>query len=127
MRERVIQYDLDQCDSQLIDTAADSCIKRAQVIPGLQSKTGPGQFHSAEMPQIPQGKKEREKLTQNGGQRCAEYAPIQYKNENGVQNGIYNGSGHHAEHGIFWAAVCPDQVADTVGQNKEWHTDQYDL
>ena len=77
-------------------------------------------------PQVPHRQEEGEDLAQDSGQRRAEHAPVEGKDEDGVQDGVGDGSRHHAGHGVAGAAVRPDQVADAVGEDQEGHADEGD-
>ena len=118
---------MNQCDRHLIDAAADPHVKRAQIVPRPQPKAGLGQFNGAEVPQIPQGQDEGQKLPQYSGQSCAKHTPAQAKNKDRIQNGIHDSSRYHTEHRIPGTSIRPDQVADAVGQNQERHAQQHDF
>ena len=69
------------------------------------------------MPQIAQGKEKGKDLPQNGCQGGAKDSPVKNEDKYRVKDGVDNGPGHHTEHGIFGASVCPDKIAYAVGED----------
>ena len=58
-------------------------------------------------------------LADDGGQGGSCHAPIQAKDEQGIQNGIDDGSGEIAQHGKLGPSVCPDEMAAPGGDDEE--------
>lgn len=48
--QRIVKHDLNPCDGHLVDTAADSHIKRTQIVPRRQTKAFLCQHNGTEVP-----------------------------------------------------------------------------
>ena len=48
------------------------------------------------------------------------------EDENRVKDCIGNCAGNHTEHGVFGASVCPNEIAQTICDNKKRHSQERD-
>ena len=126
MGQGVVDDDLHQGDGDLVHAAADAHAERLQVIAQVRAEVLPAEADCPEFPQVAHSQRKGEELAQHGGQGRSEYAPVAGEDENGIEDCVGSGAGHHAEHGVFGASVRPDQVAHAVGDDEEGHSQQGD-
>ena len=126
VRQRVVQHDLNNRNGDLVQAAARPHVESSECIPHLNFEAVFCQRNGPKVPQVAKCQQKGEDLSQNRGQCRSKNAPLKREDENGVQNGVGDGSGHHAYHGIFGAAIGPNQIADAVCQDQKRHPQQRD-
>ena len=74
------------------------------------------------MPCITQRQCKREKLPNHRCPSSTGDPQLKHKNEDGVEHCVNDSTQNHAAHRIFRASVCARQVAHTVHDNQQRHS-----